>query len=196
MKRNLYVALAMMALIPTLATAQRTGSRSSGGDDGGGSSGGAPRGGAAFKSPTRGDLEDMNPASFLIDKKKKLQLTDEQVTALKAVEGQIKERYKVSLASYDSLRRASRSVSAEVGGSRSKQKFATDAPSPAEQASMQQAMRGLQQALMGIRNQRTADIDATLAVLTDPAVKAKAVALIKDQEEDFMRMMPGGDRDR
>ena len=63
-------------------------------------------------------------------------------------------------------------------------------------ASAQQAMRGLQQALMGIRNQRTADIDATLAVLTDPAVKAKAVALIKDQEEDFMRMMPGGDRDR
>jgi hypothetical protein len=194
MKLRLYVALALMAMVPTLATAQKGGKSSGGGDEGGG--GGAPRGGASFKAPTRGDLEDMNPASFLIDKKKKLQLTDEQVAAVKVVEEQIKERYKVSLAAYDSLRRGSRSVSASVGSSRSKQKFATDAPSPAEQASMQVAMRGIQQALMGIRNQRTADVDAALAAITDPAVKAKAIALLKDQEEDFMRLMPGGDRDR
>jgi len=182
-----------MALIPSLATAQK-GGKSSGGDEGGG--GGAPRGGGSFKAPTRGDLEDMNPASFLIDKKKKLQLTDEQVAAVKVVDEQIKERYKVSLATYDSLRRGSRSVSASVSSSRSKQKFATDAPSPAEQESMQLAMRGIQQALMGIRNQRTADVDATLAAITDPAVKAKALALLKDQNEDFLRLMPGGDRDR
>jgi len=192
MKLRLYVALATMALIPSLATAQK-GGKSSGGDEGGG---GAPRGGGSFKAPTRGDLEDMNPASFLIDKKKKLQLTDEQVAAVKVVDEQIKERYKVSLATYDSLRRGSRSVSASVSSSRSKQKFATDAPSPAEQESMQLAMRGIQQALMGFRNQRTADVDATLAAITDPEAKAKALALLKDQNEDFMRLMPGGDRDR
>ncbi len=185
MKRKFYVALAILALVPTLATAQRSRSGSSGGDAGGG---GATRrgGGPSFKMPSRGDLEDMNPATFLIDKRKKIQLTDEQVTALKGVETAIKDRYKVNLAVYDSLRRNARPMQGIDRGA---------APSPAEQAEMQKAMQGLQQALMTVRNQRTADIDATLAAITDPATKAKAVELLKEQEADFARLMPGGGRE-
>ena len=190
MTRRFYVALAMLALVPTLATAQRTRGGSSGGDVGSGGGGGGGGGGRAFKMPTRGDLEDMNPATYLIDKRKKIGLSDEQVTALKAVETQIKERYKVNLAVYDSLRRSARPIDAN------KMKGASGT-SPGEQAEMQKAMQGLQLALMTVRNQRTADIDAALATITDPAVKAKAVEAIKDQEQDFAKLMPGGgDRDR
>jgi hypothetical protein len=190
MTRRIHVALAMLVLIPTLATAQRTRGGSGGGDPsaGSGGGGGGGGGGRAFKLPSRGDLEDMNPASFLLDKKKKLGLSDEQVAAIKVVEGQIKERYKVNLAVYDSLRRNARPIDIKVKGG--------SGTSPGEQAEMQKAMQGVQMALMTVRNQRTADIDATLAAITDPAMKAKAVELIKDQELDFARLMPGGDRDR
>lgn len=185
MTRRFLASLALLVLIPTLATAQRSRGGSSGGDAGSGGGGG---GGRSFKMPSRGDLEDMNPASFLLDKKKKLGLTDEQVAAIKVVEGQIKERYKVNLAVYDSLRRNARPIDTKIKGA--------SGTSAGEQAEMQKAMQGLQLALMTVRNQRTADIDATLAVITDPATKAKAVELIKDQEQDFARLMPGGDRDR
>ena len=116
-------------------------------------------------------------------------LNDEQVAAIKVVEGQIKERYKVNLAVYDSLRRNARPIDTRIKGGAG--------TSPGEQAEMQKAMQGLQMALMTVRNQRTADIDAALNAITDPAAKAKAVDAIKDQQQDFDRLMPGGgDRDR
>jgi hypothetical protein len=181
MRRKLVILVALAALIPTLASAQRGGGGSGGGSRAGGSRGG----GASFKIPSRGDLEDLNPASFLIDKRKKIGLNDEQVAALKLVETHIKERYKINLVVYDSLRRNARPMQGSDRGA---------APSQAEQDEMRRAMQGLQMALTAVRNQRTADIDEALGALTDPAVKAKAAEILKEQQEDFERLMPGGGR--
>jgi hypothetical protein len=99
--------LVALALIPTIASAQR-----------GGSSGGkTPRGEAkpdfdAIAGKKGGiqlsnrDVEEMSPVKLLIDKRKDLKLSDDQVKGLKDIESKLKEKNDPSYRALDSLRRA------------------------------------------------------------------------------------------
>src|SRR6202166_1923887 len=55
--------------------------------------------------PTVRDVEDNNPTPLLVDKRKKLALTDSSVAQLKSLEKIIKARNAPTLAMYDSVRR-------------------------------------------------------------------------------------------
>ena len=76
---------------------------------------------AAPRYMSRGDIEDMAPAPFLRDKRKKLQLDDAAVNALKAAEQAAKDRNKDLLAAYDSVRREVQKYAGQnsLGGSNS-----------------------------------------------------------------------------
>ena len=83
MRCNRMFLTAMLCAIPVVLPAQR-------GRGGGGGGGGATRNpsdaaaATRLRLPSRGDIEDFAPAKFLRDKRKKLQLGDADVNALKA----------------------------------------------------------------------------------------------------------------
>lgn len=131
--------------------------------------------GPKLKLPTRADFEDLSPASFLRDKRKKLQLADADVNALKAAESAAKERNKVVLAAYDSVRREM-------------QKLA-DSPNLGDNANDAALRRmAFTNLIESIRDERTADrAEAIAAVAADK--RAQADELLKEQDDDFMRKL-------
>jgi hypothetical protein len=170
------VLVAGLCIVPGLATAQRGGAGGSGAKRIEGSDPTKTR----LQLATRSDFEDLSPAAFLRDKRKKLQLGDAEVNALKAAESAAKERNKPVLAAYDSVRREM-------------QKLA-DSPNIGDNAN-DAALRQMAFAnLMGrIRDARTADRTEALAAI--PADKKdQADALLKEQDEEFDKKVGAGGR--
>lgn len=100
--------LAALVLIPTIVSAQR-----GGGGGGGGRTRGDPKPDFDAISGKKGgiqlsnrDVEDMSPIKLLIDKRKDLKLSDDQVKGLKDAEAKLKEKNDPSFHALDSLRRA------------------------------------------------------------------------------------------
>jgi hypothetical protein len=171
-----------LLLVPTLAFAQRGGGRGRSDDNSGGQRQAPQR-----PLPSVRDLEDLNPATILIDKKKKIGLADDQVTQLKALEKTIKDRNKPLLAEYDSVRRKVRPPSSIDRGA---------TMSAGEQQEMQQAMQGMRSIVQRMRAQRIADSEEALKLVADEGQKKKATDVLKDQDEDFDKILPGGRGDR
>jgi len=143
------------------------------------------------KAPTTRDLQELNPASLLIDKKKKASLADSTVAQLKAVEKKIKERNASFYAAYDSVRRVAVPVQAMQSGSSGGAHFVdadksreTTAPSAGELASSQAAMRDLRKMMADYRDRRSADMADALAVVPD-AQKKTATDLLTAQNADL-----------
>lgn len=177
MSRKTLTLIAALVLLPSIAIAQR----------GGGAGGGTRRmegGGDPTKSrvryPSRADIEDFAPSAFLRDKRKKLQLTDADVNALKAAEAAAKERNKPILTAYDSVRREMQTMA--------------DSPDLGANANDGALRRMAFQNLMGqIREQRATDRAEALAAI--PAdKKSQADELLKEQDEDFAKKVGGGGR--
>jgi hypothetical protein len=133
--------------------------------------------------PTVGDIEDHNPASLLIDKRKKLALADSSVTQLKALEKSFKARNAPTLAMYDSVRK--RIVAA----------LALDATNatPTLQLQDQQNKQGLRNFYASLRDQRAKEAEEALALVPESSKKA-AMDFLNDQGKDFDRMMPEKER--
>jgi hypothetical protein len=179
MQSRFIVALALLVVLPANAFAQR----------GGGSSKAAspPKVSPApsVRYPTVRDIEDHNPASLLVDKRKKLSLADSTVAQLKTLEKVIKERNAPTLAMYDSVRRRINSSLAQD----------VSEATPGLQMEDQQNKLGLRNLYAALRDQRTKDAQDALAFVPENSKKA-ATDLLKDQEDDFDRMMPTGQRGR
>ncbi len=101
MARARYIALALVLLA---SAAESQGRRSFGKPD-------APDLGSARASGvklSRGDLEDMNPAKVILNKRKDLKLTDEQQTSVRALADRAKESQRANFKTLDSLRSETR----------------------------------------------------------------------------------------
>jgi hypothetical protein len=133
--------------------------------------------------PTVRDVEDHNPASLLVDKRKKLALSDSSVALLKALEKAIKTRNAPTLAMYDSVRK-------KIVAS-----LALDATNatPTLQLQDQQNKLGLRNLFAALREQRAKDADEALALIPEGSKKA-ATDLLNDQGKDFDRIMPAEER--
>lgn len=94
-------AVALLIALPALAVAQRGGGRTRGDAKPDYNS----MIGNTFKLSNR-DLENISPIKLLIDKRKDLKLTDEQIAKLKDREDKLKESTKPAFSALDSLRRA------------------------------------------------------------------------------------------
>lgn len=203
MRRYALLACAILT-IPAAATAQR------GGRGGGGS--GAPAGGTASgprapRPATAGQIEDLNIAKLMLDKRKKLALADSQVNQMKALEKTIKDRNAALLAQYDSVRSDIRfgnatpvpgSMGATMGngGNRDRNSASgsgSTAQTPEEAARMRRQLGELRAIGAQIRERRTGDLAEVLALLTAEQQKV-AAELLKDQEEDVERFLPLGGR--
>lgn len=166
------VALALLVVLPANAFAQRGGGSKA-------ASAPKPIPTPSVRYPTVRDIEDHNPASLLVDKRKKLSLGDSTVTQLKALEKAIKERNALTLSMYDSVRR-------KISGS-----FAQDDTNATLGLQMenQRNKAGLRNLFGELSDRRRKDAQDALALVPESS-KKPAADLLKDQEEEFDRLMP------
>jgi hypothetical protein len=186
----------MVSLTPALASAQMGGmgggmgggrGMGGGGGMGGGRNGEMMGGGNRTdqKLATAKDIEKLNPAGLLIDKRKKMSLDDSTVAALHTLQLKIYERNGDLLARYDSVRQAM--PPAPKSG---------DEPTAQQSADRQLAMQTIRKTLEELMDRRRTDISETLALVPENA-KKKAAGLLDDQDEELGKLMPksgGGDR--
>jgi hypothetical protein len=97
------VAVLVLALVPASVFAQRGGG-GRGGRMGGGEEGGHG-GGSSMLRLSNGDVEEMSPIKRLIDKRKDLNLTGDQVKQFKDLESEMKTRNEHLFKQLDSLRK-------------------------------------------------------------------------------------------
>jgi hypothetical protein len=175
------VAIAMMISLPALAMAQR------GGGGGGGSR--VERGdkqadyglmnGSTIKLSNK-DLENVSPLRLLIDKRKDLKLTDDQLAKLKDRDDKLKESMKPSFGALDSLRRIATPASRN--------------PDEGDRARMMETRRHFTEVVTGIRTQY--DIAAGEVISTfDETQQKLAKDLVERQRaeaEDMIRGKLGG----
>jgi hypothetical protein len=190
--------------IPLGAVAAQRGGRGGAATAGGGAEGGAPR---LQRPATAGQIEDLNPARLLVDKRKKLSLVDSQVAQMKVLEKKIKERNAALLAQYDSVRDEMRfgnvapapgSMAATMGTGGSGRRNApsgsgTTMQTPEEAAKLREQLIALRVIGMQIRERRPADLAEALALLT-PDQQKKAEEFVNEQEEEVNRLLPVGAR--
>ncbi len=191
------ICLALAMLAAGDASAQR-GSSGRGGIGGmlGGRGGidgtGGRRGGggvnreAPIKLPAASELQRFNPATLLIDKRRKVALADSQVTALIEIRNTINERNAPLLARYDSIRK---DFSPPKPQDRDRVGSTPETDSVRTTALSQ--MRTLQSLLDSLSARRTADVGDVLAYLTDATQHRAAVKLLNEQDRDFSDKLPG-----
>lgn len=174
-------ALLVLAVLPTLALAQGgRGGRGSRGDDKGDKY--APTNDLP-KYPAAAELQKYNPVVLLIDQRKKISLSDSQVTLLRPMQSAIYERNADLLARYDSVQRLYKPENANDASNLRADSIRTRA--------LQQTliMNGVLDSLMTRR--QNDDLDA-LALIADDKQKKKAAELLDKQDADFAKLMPAG----
>jgi hypothetical protein len=197
MMRTRFVAIVLAASIPAVAFAQKKGGGAGISDASDPAAGSGP---SARNMPRSSDLVRMNPAALLIDKKKKLSLSDSVAKQLKAVQKTIDDRNAPIFAQYDSIHKwtmplsssSSAAASSKPGFSDADRSTASSAsaPSAAEQAKMQSSMRDLRKLVADYREQRKKDVADVLAVVPD-AQKPAATDLLTQQDADLDKLVGG-----
>jgi hypothetical protein len=195
MRTRLFAAT-LAVCIPSIVFAQKKGA--SGGSD---PSAPAPMSSsssssATVKTPSGRDLQDLNPAALLVDKKKKASLPDSTVAQLKAAEKKINDRNAQFFATYDSVRKwtipiggsNSATQAAALHGGAGDSKLTGVGSSAAEQAQMQTSMRDLRKMMADYRDRHSADVADALAIVPDAQKKA-ATDLLNSQNGDLDKLI-------
>ena len=171
----------MLVALPALAVAQQGGGRNVAGSElkkiGGNF--------AKVKLPAPSDIDDMNIARMLIDKRSKISLADDAVALILPLQKKFHESIAPALEAYDAARTKYR----ELTG-------APDAGVSADNADeIQRALQAAVRPLNAIREQRRADATEALMIIPE-AQRAAAAALIKEQDAEFAKMIPRGGGNR
>ncbi|MHB0962173.1 MAG: hypothetical protein ACYC5V_03065 [Gemmatimonadaceae bacterium] len=149
-------------------------------------------GGRGFALPRSSDLEDHSPVGVVLEKKK-LALSDSQVTALKEIARQLHDTNADFYRMWDSVRVAMRSAGGgafgAAGGGRGTAEITGMSPVDQERlATARTTSMGLMRAM---REGDEWSRQETLKVLTAEQ-KPKAEEFWKEDAEDFGAKMPGG----
>ena len=168
--------LVALIMIPAIAYGQRSGS--SGGSRVRGeptadwkSVLGANSGGIKVSNK---DIENLSPIKLLVDKRKDLKLSDDQVNHLKDLQAKIAEQNQESFKALDSLRRESQPPARE--------------PTEEDRARMSAARRAFGTAVQTIRDSYEAALKEALPTLDDTQQKA-AGELLEKQRKDADEML-------
>ena len=177
--RILKLAVLLLAAAPTVLLAQR----GMGGMGGGGRRNGGMGGNGGYRSaptfPIAKDLEKLNPAALLVDKRKKLSLTDSQVAPLKTLELRIYERNGALLSQYDSVRKDYRPHSGQAV-------TAADDKAQADAITQMRLMRSILDQLI---DRRRTDVQETLSLVPEEQ-KRKAAEFLDKQDREILEQIP------
>ena len=119
------------------------------------------------------DMENISPLKLLIDKRKDLKLTDDQLRQLKDLEGTSKDQNQPLLRALDSLRKESRP---------------STRPSDDDRTRMMSVRREVTGVVKDIRTNYDASLKDALAVL-DESQRTTANGLLQKQSEEAERML-------
>jgi hypothetical protein len=135
--------------------------------------------GSTLKLSNR-DLENISPIKLLIDKRKDLKLTDDQITKLKDREDKLKESMKPSFGALDSLRRIATPTSRN--------------PDEGDKARMMDTRRRFTEVVAGIRTQYDGAAGDVASLLDETQQKQAAELFQKQRAEadDMIRSKLGG----
>ena len=178
--RILKLAALVLIAAPTVLLAQRgMGGMGGGGRRNGGMGGNNGGNRSAPKFPVAKDLEKLNPAALLVDKRKKLSLTDSQVAPLKTLELRIYERNGALLSQYDSVRKDYRAPSGQ----------AVTAADDKAQADAIAQMRMMRSILDQLIDRRRTDVQEALSLMPEEQ-KRKAAEFLDKQDKEFLEQIP------
>jgi hypothetical protein len=126
------------------------------------------------------DIEDISPLKLLIDKRKDLKLSDDQVKAFKDLENKQKDELRVSFRALDSLRRLAAPPARE--------------PNEEDRSRMMEARRTVMTVVNTIRQQYDASVQQALPTLDDAQRKTAGELLDKQKQEadEMLREKLGG----
>ena len=150
------------------------------------------------KLATLKEIEALNPAKLLVDKRKKLSLADSQVASLKLLQQRIYERNADLLVSYDSIRKEIKIPDAPAGGMGGGTGGGMGGPpaggggapmSDEETAALQSRMQALMAVTRQLRDRRQVDVAETLTLVGQDQLK-KANELLNSQTEEFNSLLP------
>ena len=179
--RHRVLAVAILLTLPALVAAQQGGGRNVAGSE-------LKKIGGTFakiKLPAASDIDDMNIARMLIDKRGKISLADDAVALLQSLQKKFHDRIVPALESYEAARTKYR----ELTG-------APDAGVSADNADeIQRALQAAVRPLNAIREQRKADATEALTIVPE-SQRVAAAALIKEQDGEFAKMIPRGGGNR
>ena len=174
--RSLAVALAVtLPLLSVPVFAQRGGGRNMRSD----TSSLFNNGGSTIKLSNK-DIENVSPIKLLIDKRKDLKLTDDQLAKLKDRDDKLKESMKPSFGALDSLRR----IATPAGRK----------PDEGDQARMMESRRRFTEVVTGIRIQYDGAATDVVSLL-DEAQQKQAKDLLEKQRaeaDEMIRSKLGG----
>jgi hypothetical protein len=177
---NRSVAVVAAILIPTLAFGQRTKTRGDEKADWGTIN---KAGGGGLQLSNR-DVEDISPLKLLIDKRKDLKLSDDQLKQFKDLESKLKDKNQPLFKSMDSLR--------------SEMKPPAHTPTDEDRAKMMSARGAVSEVLSSIRGNYDASVKDATALL-DESQRNTANELLgkqsKDAEEMLNEKLGGGTKD-
>lgn len=194
----------LLVLVASTADAQRGGvggGRTGGmggvggartGGMGGGRGGAMGRAGAReakLKFPSAKAIEKYNPAALLLDKRKKLSLTDAQVAQLKDLRQRIFDRNASLLARYDSVQREFRPprlITRPGDGQGAASDPAADSTRRVALFQMRQ-LRTLADSLLA---RRRVDVREVTGVLSDDTQRIRAADFLVDQDAKFSDEFP------
>ena len=176
--------LVTLALIPAVAYAQRGASAGSSRVRGEPTANwkavlGANSGGIKLSSK---DIENISPVKLLVDKRKDLQLSDDEVNQLKDLQTRLTAQNQESFRALDSLRRESQPPARE--------------PNDEDHARMGSARRAFAATVQTIRDSYNASVNDALTILNE-AQRKTAGELLDKQRKDVDIMLQdklGGDR--
>jgi len=126
------------------------------------------------------DVENISPLKLLIDKRKDLQLMDDQIAKLKELDGKLREKNQDSFKALDSLRRAAQPPAHD--------------PNDDDRARMMSARRAAAATVATIRETYDAALKEAMPLLNDGQQKAAADLLDKQRSEaeQMLREKLGG----
>lgn len=179
MRARLTAILFLIAIVPSVAEAQRGGGRGGGGKS---NDKYLPTNDLP-KYPPATDLQKFNPVAYLIDQRKKMPLDDPTVANLRVLQAKLYERNGDLIARYDSVQRLYKNENANDASS-----LKADS---VRRAALTQVgiMNAVMDTLMSRR--QNDDLDA-LALIPDDKQKKKAADLLDKQDADFAKLMPAG----
>lgn len=193
--RRVAFALALGALVLSPLTLDAQG-RSAGTGGTGGTARGRPgqRGEMAGRQPTplpnvRAVTNGTNPATELVDKRRKLKLDDATVAALRALSETMDARYAPLLARYDTMRvqanmarnQAQAAGAANIGGQSARPQVNEE-----EQALARERITVLRTVMAEVRAQRAKDVEEALAALPEDK-REEGKKILDEQAEDMAR---------
>jgi hypothetical protein len=120
------------------------------------------------------DVEDISPLKLLIDKRKDLKLTDDQVKGFKDLESKQKDELRASFRALDSLRKAAAPPARE--------------PNEEDRGRMMEARRTATAVVATIRQQYDASVQQALPTL-DEAQRKTAGELLEKQKQEAEEML-------